>query len=104
MNVTTRSSYLDSMTMANNDFMIKEKQQEKLPWYYELYQSIQYLYMQFLLMTTLYVMEPWERILMISIFIFVISLITYSALVYIPFHIHHVLQSTIPSISAVLIR
>ncbi len=58
--------------------------------------------MQFLLVTTLYVMEPWERILLISVFIFAISLVTYSALVYIPFHLRHILQSTIPSLSAVL--
>lgn len=60
--------------------------------------------MQFLLVTTLYVMEPWERILILSIFVFLISLVTYSAFVYIPFHLHYILQSTIPKLSAVLMR
>lgn len=54
-------------------------------------------------MTTLYVMEPWERILVISVFLCIISLVTYSALVYIPFHIHYILQSAIPRISSILV-
>ncbi|CAF4607528.1 unnamed protein product, partial [Rotaria sp. Silwood2] len=55
--------------------------------------------MQFLLTTTLYVMEPWERILVIIIIILLISLVTYSAFIYIPFHVHNILESTIPIIT-----
>jgi hypothetical protein len=60
--------------------------------------------MQFLLVTTLYVMEPWERLLMITIFLLVISLVSYSALVYIPFHVHHILQSAMPSLTDVFMQ
>ena len=49
--------------------------------------------MQFLLVTTLYVMEPWERMLMMSIFVLVLSLFSYSAFVFIPYHVHNIIQT-----------
>ncbi|CAF0947852.1 unnamed protein product [Rotaria sordida] len=101
MSFTTRTSYLDSLTTNNNDLTIKTNLRQKKSWYKSLYEDSQRLYMQFLLMTTLYVMEPWERVLIMGIFLCIISLVTYSALVYIPFHIHYLLQSTMPSISTV---
>ncbi|CAF0951343.1 unnamed protein product [Adineta ricciae] len=102
MNVTRRTPYLN--TSSKNDDESMMKQTRKSSWFNCLYQTLQHLYMQFLLVTTLYVMEPWERILMISIFFCVISLVTYSAFVYIPFHIHNILHLTIPNLSTVLIR
>lgn len=77
---------------------MKSKEEENSPWYHVLLNKIEFIYMQFLLITTLYVMEPWERCLMIGILLLVISLVTYSALVYIPFHVHHIFQSTMPSL------
>ncbi|CAF2766665.1 unnamed protein product [Rotaria sp. Silwood2] len=77
------------------------KQHQRSAWYYPLSELIQHYYMQFLLTTTLYVMEPWERILVIMIIILLISLVTYSAFIYIPFHVHNILESTIPIITDV---
>ncbi|CAF1176535.1 unnamed protein product [Rotaria sordida] len=79
--------------------MYKTKQQRQSAWYYPLLEVIQSYYMQFLLASTLYVMEPWERILVLSIFFLIISLVTYSAFIYIPFHIHNILQATTPIIT-----
>ncbi|CAF1424147.1 unnamed protein product [Rotaria magnacalcarata] len=104
MSITTRTNYLDSLAMGNNNSRIKANSRKNSTWFDSTYEHVQRVYLQFLLMTTLYVMEPWERALIISIFLGIIALITYSAIVYIPFHIHYLLQSTIPSISTVLIR
>ncbi|CAF0981980.1 unnamed protein product [Rotaria sp. Silwood1] len=82
----------------------KIRRQRQSAWYKPLLELIQSFYMQFLLTTTLYVMEPWERVLIISIFILIISLITYSAFIFIPFHIHKILESTIPIITDVFKR
>ncbi|CAF0951179.1 unnamed protein product [Adineta ricciae] len=102
MNVTRRTSYLNTLSKTDDESMMKPTR--KSSWFNCLYQTFQHLYMQFLLVTTLYVMEPWERILMMSIFFCAISLVTYSAFVYVPFHIHNIIHSTIPNLSTVLIR
>jgi hypothetical protein len=60
--------------------------------------------MQFLLLTALYVMEPWEQLFILTIFLLIVSLVTYSAFVYIPFHVHHILQSTMPSLTDVFMH
>ncbi|CAF1171393.1 unnamed protein product [Adineta steineri] len=90
---------------SNNDYPpCKIKQEQKCRWYQSFFQTIEHFYMQFLLVTTLYVMEPWERLLMITIFLLIISLFTYSAIVYIPFHVHNILQSTMPSIKDIILH
>jgi hypothetical protein len=38
-------------------------------------------------------MEPWEKILVMSILIFIISLVTYSTFIYVPFHINKLMES-----------
>ncbi|CAF1294454.1 unnamed protein product [Rotaria magnacalcarata] len=97
--MTTRTSYLDSMTSSNGDIWKTNKkqqqQQQQSDWYYKLEEALQHFYMQFLLTTTLYVMEPWERVLVISIFLLIILLFTYSAFIFIPFHVHNILKSVI---------
>ncbi|UJR09113.1 hypothetical protein I4U23_013360 [Adineta vaga] len=95
-----RTSYLDSL-MANNDHLSNKTERQ---WHHSLVETVERLYMQFLLVTTLYVMEPWERCLMISIFLLVISLVTYSAIVFIPFHVHNILQSAMPSLTDVFVQ
>ncbi|UJR37101.1 hypothetical protein I4U23_029805 [Adineta vaga] len=102
MEATRRFPHLHVFSINNNNFMIKQEN-NRSSWYESLYQPFQYFYLQFLLMTTIYVMEPWERVLMMSIFFCIISLITYSALIYIPFHIHNILYSIMPSLSTALI-
>lgn len=61
-------------------------------------------YMQFLLMTTLYELEPWERLLLSAIFLLIISFVTYSVVIFLPFHIYRFLNATIQNLTAVLIR
>jgi len=102
MHFTTRTSpYLDSLVTGHDDLKMKKSSSS---WYDTMRQALERYYMRFLLTTTLYVMEPWERFLVIILFLLVISLVSYSALVYIPYHLHYVLQSTLPSLSTVLIR
>jgi hypothetical protein len=60
--------------------------------------------MQFLLVTTMYVMEPWERLLMISIFLVVASFVTYSLLIFVPIHFHNIMQAVMPNITEVLLN
>lgn len=87
--------------MYQDDQLRKFKRKKSVCWYASIKETIDYIYMQFLLTTTLYVMEPWERILMITIFILILSLITYSAFVFIPYHVHKIAQTTIPLINSV---
>ena len=58
--------------------------------------------MQFLLTTALYCMEPWERMLVMSVALCIIALVAYTAIIYIPLHIHRVLQLTIPKLLSTL--
>ncbi|CAF3422407.1 unnamed protein product [Rotaria socialis] len=84
------------MTSSNDDIWKtnkKQQQQQRSVWYYQLEEAFQHFYMQFLLTTTLYVMEPWERVLVISMLLLIISLFTYSAFIFIPFHVHNILKS-----------
>jgi hypothetical protein len=60
--------------------------------------------MQFLLVTTMYVMEPWERFLMISIFLVIASFVTYSLFIFVPFHFHNIMQAVMPKITDVLLN
>ncbi|CAF1345703.1 unnamed protein product [Adineta ricciae] len=54
--------------------------------------------------TTLYVMEPWERYLVLTIAFLVITLVTYSAIVFIPFHVGNIIRSTVPSLTDILLQ
>ncbi|CAF3314434.1 unnamed protein product [Rotaria socialis] len=79
MSIATRTNYLDSLTMGNNNSRIKANSRKNTTWFDSTYEHIQRVYLQFLLMTTLYVMEPWERVLIISIFLCIIALIYYDS-------------------------
>ena len=123
MNLTTRTPFCDSLDLVNHHpavislrpdrrwstlrfscAQMSRKQRPTSSWYQTLSRTINHFYMQFLLLTTLYVMEPWERCLAMSIFFLLISLATYSALVYIPFHFQQILQATMPIMTDVLMR
>ncbi|CAF1099538.1 unnamed protein product [Adineta ricciae] len=83
----------------SNSKMTKHERQ----WYQSFTEAIERMYMRFLLVTTLYVMEPWERYLVLTIAFLVITLVTYSAIVFIPFHVANIIRSTVPILTDVLL-
>lgn len=53
---------------------------------------IHWLYLQYLLNTALYMLEPWERTLFSTILVAIISTAVYSALVFLPVHVRSMVQ------------
>ena len=48
---------------------------------------IHWLYLQYLLNTALYMLEPWERLLFTTLLVAIISTALYSAFVFLPHHL-----------------
>jgi hypothetical protein len=51
------------------------------------FKFIHWLYLQYLLNTALYMLEPWERALFSALLFAIISTAIYSALVFLPHHV-----------------
>ncbi len=53
---------------------------------------IHWLYLQYLLNTALYMLEPWERALFSTLLVAILSTTVYSALVFLPHHVRSMVQ------------
>ena len=51
------------------------------------FKFLHWLYLQYLLNTALYMLEPWERILFSTLLVAILSTALYSALVFLPHHL-----------------
>ena len=51
------------------------------------FRFVHWLYLQYLLNTALYMLEPWERLLFSALLFVIISTAIYSALVFLPHHV-----------------
>jgi hypothetical protein len=56
------------------------------------FKFIHWLYLQYLLNTALYMLEPWERALFTTLLVAILSTALYSALVFLPHHLRSVIQ------------
>ncbi|CAF2485245.1 unnamed protein product [Rotaria sp. Silwood2] len=56
------------------------------------FKFIHWLYLQYLLNTALYMLEPWERALFSTLLFAIISTAVYSALVFLPVHVRSMIQ------------
>jgi len=56
------------------------------------FKFIHWLYLQYLLNTALYMLEPWERLLFSTLLIAILSTALYSALVFLPHHLRSMIQ------------
>jgi hypothetical protein len=56
------------------------------------FKFIHWLYLQYLLNTALYMLEPWERALFSTLLFAIISTAIYSALVFLPHHVRSLIQ------------
>ncbi|CAF0892541.1 unnamed protein product [Rotaria sordida] len=57
------------------------------------FKFIHWLYLQYLLNTALYMLEPWERVLFTTLLFAIISTAVYSALVFLPVHVRSMIQT-----------
>lgn len=51
------------------------------------FKYLHWLYLQYLLNTALYMLEPWERLLFSALLLAILSTALYSALVFLPHHL-----------------
>ncbi|XP_068601732.1 serine palmitoyltransferase small subunit B-like [Brachionichthys hirsutus] len=51
-----------------------------------------WLYYQYLLLTGIYVLEPWEKSIFNSILFSVVAMVIYTSYVFVPIHVHLALQ------------
>lgn len=58
-----------------------------------IFKFIHWLYMQYLLNTALYMLEPWERLLFSTVLVGIVSTAIYSALVFLPHHVRSMVDS-----------
>ena len=56
------------------------------------FKFIHWIYLQYLLNTALYMLEPWERVLFSTLLVAIISTAVYSALVFLPHHVRSMMQ------------
>jgi hypothetical protein len=56
------------------------------------FKFIHWLYLQYLLNTALYMLEPWERLLFSTLLFAILSTALYSALVFLPHHLRSMIQ------------
>ncbi|CAF0882794.1 unnamed protein product [Adineta steineri] len=56
------------------------------------FKFIHWLYLQYLLNTALYMLEPWERALFSAFLFAIISTALYSAFVFLPHHVRSMIQ------------
>lgn len=56
------------------------------------FKFIHWLYLQYLLNTALYMLEPWERALFSALLIGILSTAIYSAFVFLPHHVRSLMQ------------
>jgi hypothetical protein len=56
------------------------------------FKFIHWLYLQYLLNTALYMLEPWERLLFSTLLFAILSTAVYSALVFLPHHVRSMIQ------------
>ena len=56
------------------------------------FKFLHWLYLQYLLNTALYMLEPWERILFSTLLFAILSTAVYSALVFLPHHVRSLIQ------------
>lgn len=57
------------------------------------FKFLHWIYLQYLLNTALYMLEPWERLLFSTLLFAILSTAIYSALVFFPHHIRSLLQT-----------
>jgi len=56
------------------------------------FKYLHWLYLQYLLNTALYMLEPWERILFSTLLFVILSTAIYSAFVFLPHHLRTMIQ------------